>query len=314
MKSKLMIASLLLAGACAANLNAQEKTNYYTPKWSDNIFVSVGGGIHAINNDGFNKIAPHFSVSVGKLITPTWGVRAQVNGITQHLCLDDAYWEHNKTYVGGNIDAMINLSTLFAGANPNRFFEVYGFLGPQISVAKSQNVDVTISADGTSQSMAPAGEAEMRARIGASAGLGLKFNINTKWAIDVEARGAIAPSIFGNISSHRKAEGTGMLTAGVSYIFGGKKFSLDDYGKVNIELAAKILKANPDKKYKVAGYADKATGSASWNQKLSEKRAQVVYDALIAQGVDKDQLELVGFGGTENMFGKNFLNRVVILE
>ena len=41
MKSKLMIASLLLAGACAANLNAQEKTNYYTPKWSDNIFVRV---------------------------------------------------------------------------------------------------------------------------------------------------------------------------------------------------------------------------------------------------------------------------------
>ena len=25
-------------------------------------------------------------------------------------------------------------------------------------------------------------------------------------------------------------------------------------------------------------------------------------------------LELVGFGGTENMFGKNYLNRVVILE
>ena len=126
MKSKLVIASLLLAGACAANLNAQEKTNYYTPKWSDNIFVSVGGGVHAINNDGFNKLAPHFSVSVGKLITPTWGVRAQFNGVTQHLCLDNSYWEHNKTYFGGNIDAMINLSTLFAGVNPNRFFEVYG--------------------------------------------------------------------------------------------------------------------------------------------------------------------------------------------
>ena len=89
---------------------------------------------------------------------------------------------------------------------------------------------------------------------------------------------------------------------------------IDDYGMVNIQLAAKILKANPDKKYKVAGYADKATGSASWNQKLSEKRAQAVYDALIKEGVDKDQLELVGFGGTANMFGKNYLNRVVILE
>ena len=114
-------------------------------------------------------MAPHFSVSIGKLITPTWGVRAQFNGVTQHLCLDNSYWEHNKTYFGGNIDAMINLSTLLAGVNPNRFFEVYGFLGPQSAVAKSQNADVTISADGTSQSMTPAGEAEMRARIGASA-------------------------------------------------------------------------------------------------------------------------------------------------
>jgi outer membrane protein OmpA-like peptidoglycan-associated protein len=89
---------------------------------------------------------------------------------------------------------------------------------------------------------------------------------------------------------------------------------LDDYGKVNIELAAKVLKANPDKKYKIAGYADKSTGSVATNQKLSEKRAQVVYDALIAQGVDAGQLELVGFGGIANMFGKDFLNRVVILE
>ena len=104
-------------------------------------------------------------------------------------------------------------------------------------------------------------------------------------------------------------------TAGIRAIFfkiGSAK--LDDYGKVNIQLAAKSLKANPDKKYKVAGYCDKATGSASFNQKLSEKRAQVVYDALIAEGVDKNQLECVGFGGTENMFGKNFLNRVVIVE
>lgn len=92
------------------------------------------------------------------------------------------------------------------------------------------------------------------------------------------------------------------------------KSNIDEYGKVNIQLAAKIIKANPNKKYKVAGYADKATGSSSWNQKLSEKRAQNVYDALISEGVSASQLEFVGFGGTENMFGKNMLNRVVILE
>ena len=58
----------------------------------------------------------------------------------------------------------------------------------------------------------------------------------------------------------------------------------------------------------------RTTGSSKWNQKLSEARAQAVYDALVKEGVSKDQLELVGFGGTDNMFGKNFLNRVVILE
>ena len=51
MKYKFLTLSLLLAGACATTVMAQD-TNYYTPKWSDNIFVSVGGGIHAIENDG----------------------------------------------------------------------------------------------------------------------------------------------------------------------------------------------------------------------------------------------------------------------
>ena len=89
---------------------------------------------------------------------------------------------------------------------------------------------------------------------------------------------------------------------------------IDDYGKVNIQLAAKLMKANPDKKYKIAGYCDSATGSAKWNKELSEKRAQAVYDALVNEGVSEKQMELIGYGGTANMFGKDFLNRVVILE
>ena len=52
MKYKFLTLSLLLAGVCATTIKAQE-TNYYTPKWSDNIFISVGGGIHSVANDGF---------------------------------------------------------------------------------------------------------------------------------------------------------------------------------------------------------------------------------------------------------------------
>ena len=67
-------------------------------------------------------------------------------------------------------------------------------------------------------------------------------------------------------------------------------------------------------KYKIAGFADKGTGSVSINQKLSEARAQAVYDALIAEGVSPDRLEKVAMGGTDPMFGKAYLNRVVIME
>lgn len=92
------------------------------------------------------------------------------------------------------------------------------------------------------------------------------------------------------------------------------KSKIDAYGEVNIKLAAKVMKENTGKVYKIRGYADKATGSAAWNKKLSDARAKAVYDALLKEGVSKDQMEIVAEGGTANMFGKDYLNRVTILE
>ena len=92
------------------------------------------------------------------------------------------------------------------------------------------------------------------------------------------------------------------------------KSEISEEGMVNVKLMAKTMKANPTTKYKVAGFADKGTGSVEGNQILSEKRAQAVYDALIAEGISADRLEKVAMGGTDPMFEKGYLNRVVILE
>lgn len=376
MKSKLIIASLLLAGACAT-VSAQEKTKYYTEKATDNIFVGVGVGGMAVINDGLNTPTMNFNISLGKYITPVWGVRGQFGGIWQTLDKQDSGYEASDKKFGEiNLDAMLNLINLIGGYNPNRAFDLYLFGGPTMNLSKAINTSLDITGEKQTYTYTTEG---MKARFGATVGLGLAYNINAEWAVNLEGRLGVTPSIFGGASDCSKAEATARVNVGVAYTFGGKKFAavsnidqdainaeinkyrselaqaqadlanaknalanmkpevkevtkevevagpraiffkigranIDDYGLVNIELAAKILKANPSKKYKVAGYADKATGSASWNQKLSEKRAQNVYDALIKQGVDKDQLELIGFGGTSNMFGKNFLNRVVILE
>ena len=79
MKSKLVILSLLLSGATIAN--AQTKEKYYSESWKDNIFISVGVGAQAGTNPDtkFGKtVTPLINLSVGKYISPIWGVRGQI--------------------------------------------------------------------------------------------------------------------------------------------------------------------------------------------------------------------------------------------
>jgi outer membrane protein OmpA-like peptidoglycan-associated protein len=360
MKNKFLILSLLLAGTCGS-VNAQETENYYTKKWSDNIFVGAGVGAMSVINDGFNTPTFNFNVQLGKYITPTWGVRGEVSGLWQSLDdQDNGFHAYCRKFAEINLDAMLNLTNLIGGTNPDRKVDFYAFGGPTANFAKATNTTLTISQDG-SQS-ATYDTKGLKTRFGATVGLGLGYNISSKWAVGIEARVGVTPSIFGDASDCRKAESTGRLTIGAAYTFGGKKFvkpglgsevvrevvkevpvevvkevtkevvkevpgnasaaiffkigkaAISDEGMVNVKLMAKVIKNNPNAKYEVAGYADKGTGSVAGNQTLSEKRAQAVFDALVAEGVNPDQLVKVGNGGTDPMFEKANLNRVVILE
>ena len=356
MKNKILALSLLLAGTCAS-VNAQEAENYYTKKWTDNIFVGGGVGVMGTFNDGMNATF-NFNISAGKYITPVWGVRAQFGGFQQKIGVQKTGFEGDtQTALELNLDAMVNFTNLIGGNNPERVVDFYGFVGPTMNLSKA--MDVTINADGTPSTFNAHGT---KARIGATAGLGLAYNINSNWAINLEGRFGVTPSVFGNASDYNKAEGTGRFTIGAAYTFGGKKFVkggeakiiekevvkevvkevpvevvkevikeipgkasaaiffkigkavISPEGMVNVKVMAKVMKENPSTKYKIAGFADKGTGSAKTNQTLSEKRAQAVYDALIAEGISADRLEKVGMGGTDPMFEKAYLNRVVILE
>ena len=89
-------------------------------------------------------------------------------------------------------------------------------------------------------------------------------------------------------------------------------YKLDSYAKATIKLVAEGIKANGGT-FKVQAYADKATGSANFNQKLTDNRAKAVYDALVAEGVPASQLQIVSNGGVENLFTENETTRVVIM-
>ena len=68
-------------------------------------------------------------------------------------------------------------------------------------------------------------------------------------------------------------------------------------------------------KFTITGYADNSTGSASFNQELTQKRAESVYNMLVNDyGVDAKQLKIEAKGGVSSMFEPSSLNRVVIVE
>ena len=111
-----------------------------------------------------------------------------------------------------------------------------------------------------------------------------------------------------------KKEGGFVPRLVVVFNIGKSNISKREY--MNIEAMAKGIKANPDKTFTVTGYADKGTGSAEYNMKLSKKRAEAVRDLMVNEfGVPASQLKVDYKGGVGNMFYDDAkLSRVAIVE
>ena len=63
----------------------------------------------------------------------------------------------------------------------------------------------------------------------------------------------------------------------------------------------------------VEGHTDQI-GSEAYNQKLSERRAEAVKNALIQRGIDPRRIRPVGFGETQPISSDNAMNRRVTLR
>lgn len=383
MKLKFFALSLAMVATVAANAQTAKKCN--------DVFVGVGAGAASVFTPGLNTPTVYGQIQVGKYITPVWGVRGVIGGPFQTLNASDKnawvdaaqttrYSKENKLFGELNIDGMVNLSNIWADDLAKVDF--YLFAGPTMNFS-------TVGTKFTNSNIAAASvlvenSNAFKVRLGATAGLGLAYNFTKTFALGVEARAVVTPSIFGDADSYRKAEGTGRLTLNGVWTIGGKrgklarsaaaaaaagyiskeaadalaaeavaknpkivekvvekevikqveklvnnevpastavffeigKATLTAKDKARIKLFAESIKnANDDAVYQVAGYADKKTGSARTNQTLSEKRAQVVYNALVAEGISESRLEKVANGGVDPIFFNNdALSRTVIIK
>lgn len=83
---------------------------------------------------------------------------------------------------------------------------------------------------------------------------------------------------------------------------------------VNVYNMSQYLKEYPDVNVTVVGFADKDTGTAEYNQALSERRAQAVADALTGEyGIAASRIAVKGVGSSEQPYpDNNDWNRIVI--
>jgi outer membrane protein OmpA-like peptidoglycan-associated protein len=105
---------------------------------------------------------------------------------------------------------------------------------------------------------------------------------------------------------------TKVLAAPVSVFFNiGKSKVASKKDLQNVSDLAKVAKDN-NAKIVVTGYADSKTGSAAYNQKLSEKRANTVADELVKMGVSRDNIEVVAAGGVNTLSPINYNRRATV--
>lgn len=115
---------------------------------------------------------------------------------------------------------------------------------------------------------------------------------------------------------NRKVEATKeVVSAPLALFFTIGKAKLDSKGLTNLDYYANSVMKADNKTYTLTGSADRVTGTKAFNQKLSEKRVDHVYNILVEKyGISADRLVKKAEGDTNNRFKEAVLNRVVIVE
>ena len=120
----------------------QETTQSFKSHWFINL---QGGAQYTLGEAKFKDlISPNVQAAIGYQFTPVFGLRLQGNawqskgGWSAYRATKGAepYTNDYKfTYVAPGLDFMFNLSNLFCGWNPDRFFNVTAFLGGGANIA-----------------------------------------------------------------------------------------------------------------------------------------------------------------------------------
>lgn len=164
-----------------------EAYDEFNPHW----FLQLHGGVvYSIGEAKFkNTLSPAIQFSAGYCFSKLFGLRLAVSGWQAKNEYSYPYLKYKWNYVQPNIDAMLNLSTLFAGWKANRVFNAYAFMG--VGMPIGFNNDDAVNAahnvnnigfeklwDGTKVMWAMRGGLGTDVRVSKRVAVGLEVNAN----------------------------------------------------------------------------------------------------------------------------------------
>jgi len=109
----------------------------------------------------------------------------------------------------------------------------------------------------------------------------------------LEARDAQIKQLQSSLNAKQTERGT-LVTFG-DVLFDLDRAELKPSGLGNVSQLAQFLQQSPERKVVIEGYTD-STGTASYNQQLSERRANSVRMALVKMGVGAERIVTLGYG------------------
>ena len=140
----------------------------------------------------------------------------------------------------------------------------------------------------------------------------LNAQMQAKESENAQLKSQLAAAKAALAKCQNEPKGTELFDAAQSVFFAINSSKIDSKKEIlNLKALATAAKET-GVKLTVTGYADSATGTASYNQTLSEARAKAVAAKLIEMGVPESQLIVAGKGGVDTESPIQLNRRVII--
>ena len=114
-------------------------------------------------------------------------------------------------------------------------------------------------------------------------------------------------------ASIRRSQNVLTATFKSDFLFNFNSFTLKAGAYPELDRVARILNQYPQTRIRVEGHTD-SRGSAEYNMKLSQRRAEAVANALIQRGVDPVRITTIGFGESQPVSSDAAANRRVEIK